>query len=258
MTSPDELTAADLHAALAAPVGAPFIGIVMLQTRFTRPLGDVGHPGTFDAPTRQLVVPGAVPRAVVTQAQTLRDSGLAEGFCACVELLVARGAMAITTSCGFLVLLQDQLQAAADRATGTPGQVPVVSSSLLQLPALLAQQPQVGVLTMDESALGPDHLRAAGVPADRLGDVIVHGLDATSHLAQTILNDREGLDLRQAQADVLALAVALKAAHPQLTDVVLECTNLPPYQAAIQQATGLRCHSLLTDTRLTASAAPAS
>jgi hypothetical protein len=252
MTLTDPLTAADLQAALDAPVGAPFIGIVMLQTRFARPLGDVGHPGSFDAPTRQLVVPGAVPRAVVTQAQSLRESGLAEGFCACVELLVARGAMAITTSCGFLVLLQEQLQAAADRAAGSPGVVSVVSSSLLQLPGLLRQQPQVGVLTMDEAALGADHLLAAGVPAARLADVIVYGLDPQCHLADTILNDREGLDLRQAQADALALAVALKAAHPHLTDVVLECTNLPPYQAAMQQATGMRCHSLLTDTRLQA------
>ncbi len=58
----------------AAPGG--FLGIAMLDTRFPRPPGDVGHPASFGVLTRQRVVPGAVPRSVVASAESLRASGL--------------------------------------------------------------------------------------------------------------------------------------------------------------------------------------
>jgi hypothetical protein len=66
----------------------------------------------------------------------------------------------ITTSCGFLVLLQRELQAAVN--------VPVVTSSLLQLPALLGREPCVGVRAISAEHLGHEHLLSAGVPKARL------------------------------------------------------------------------------------------
>jgi hypothetical protein len=42
----------------------------------------------------------------------------------------------------------------------------------------------------------------------------------------------------------------LKAREPSVTDVVLECTNMPPYRAAIEEATGLKTWCLLDDERL--------
>ena len=38
---------------------APFIGILMLDTRFERFPGDVGHPATWPFPVRFRIVPGA-------------------------------------------------------------------------------------------------------------------------------------------------------------------------------------------------------
>jgi hypothetical protein len=48
----------------------------------------------------------------------------------------------------------------------------------------------------------------------------------------------------------VAAAVALKAREPTLTDVVLECTNMPPYRDAILEATGFKTWCLLDDARL--------
>ena len=48
------------------------------------------------------------------------------------------------------------------------------------------------------------------------------------------------INLEPAAADVLAAAVALKNREPTLTCVVLECTNMPPYRAAIKAATGMK------------------
>jgi hypothetical protein len=228
----------------ASPSGeAPgFLGVVMLDTRFPRPPGDVGHPDAFGVPVRQRVVRGAWPGTIVRTAAGLRAAGVAPAFVHAVQALEAEGARAITTSCGFLVLLQDELQAAA--------RVPVVTSSLLQLPGLLARQPKVGVLTISAAALGPEHLLAAGVPVNRLGDVVVQGVVPAGEFATAILGNHGAMDLERAGRDVVDAAMALKQREPSLQAVVLECTNMPPYRQALEAATGLKTWALTDDENL--------
>lgn len=214
-----------------------FLGILMLRTRFPRLPGDIGHPASFAVPTRRVVVERATATTVVQDAPALRASGLLDDFAAAARRLQAQGAAAITTSCGFLVLFQRELQQAVP--------VPLVTSSLTLLPALLEAEPQVGVLTVSAQRLGPDYLLAAGVPADRLGDVPVEGMPADGAFAGAILGDRTDLDATQAAAEAVSAARRLLARAPLLRTLVLECTNLPPYAAAIERATGLRTRSLL-------------
>lgn len=231
-----------LTAAPAFGEAPGFLGVVMLDTRFPRPPGDVGHPDAFGVPVRQHVVRGAWPGKIVQTAAGLRAAGVAPAFVRAVQALEAEGARAITTSCGFLVLLQDELQAAA--------RVPVRTSSLLQLPALLAGERRVGVLTINAAVLGPEHLHASGVPASRLADVVVQGVDPAGEFATAILGNRDTLDTEKARRDVVDAAVALKQREPSLKAVVLECTNLPPYRQAIEAATGLKTWALTDDERL--------
>ncbi len=219
-----------------------FLGVLMLDTRFPRPPGDVGHPDTFGCAVRHRVVNGIWPDRVVASAAGLRAGRIVPALVAVLRQLEREGARAITTSCGFLVLLQKELQAAV--------KVPVVTSSLLQLPSLLASEQQVGVLTISSKHLGADYLRAAGVKREQLARVLVQGVEPASEFVTAILGNRETMDLQQAQADVVAAAVALKTRAPALRTVVLECTNMPPYAAAIEQATGLEVRSLLHTDRL--------
>jgi hypothetical protein len=209
-----------------------FLGILMLDTQFPRPVGDIGHPDTFQIPTRREIVRGIWPAKVVQSAAGLHQARIVAGFQGVVRNLEKRGAKAITTSCGFLVLIQKDLQAIT--------RVPVITSSLLLLPGLLKQYSQVGVLTISAAHLGKEHLRCAGVPRERLADVLVQGVEPGTEFVTRILGNQPQLDMAQAQQDVLAAAMALKACAPQLTTVVLECTNMPPYQAAIEAATGFK------------------
>ncbi len=219
-----------------------FLGVVMLDTRFPRLPGDIGHPDAFGVPVRQRVVLGAGPGKIVQTAAGLRAANVAPAFVQAVQALANEGALAITTSCGFLVLLQHELQAAVP--------VPVITSSLLQLPALLVRQRKVGVLTISSAALGADHLLAAGVPQERLQDVLVQGVDPAGEFASAILGNRETMDIEKAHGDVVAAAMALKQREPSLQAMVLECTNLPPYRHAIEAATGLKTWALTDDERL--------
>ncbi len=204
------------------------LGILMLDTVFARPLGDIGHPQSWRMPVRYAVVAGASAQRVVRQ----RSAGLLQPFIAAGLGLIERGAAAITTSCGFLSLLQAELSAALP--------VPVWTSSLLKLPELAGQAP--GVITVDAQALTADHLRAAGAPED----TPVQGLASGCHLQTVLLEDGPELDAHLACQDVLAAARHLQARHPELRSLVFECTNLPPYAAAVQQATGLPVHDITT------------
>ena len=219
-----------------------FLGVVMLDTHFPRPEGDIGHPSAFGVPTRRCVIAGAWPEKIVQSGSGLRKGRVVTPILQLVRRLERDGAKAITTSCGFLVLLQKDMQAQV--------KIPVITSSLLQLPGLLAQHAKVGVLTISSSKLGVEHLRAAGVARERMADVVVQGVDAKSEFATAILGNRPEMDFAKAAADVLASAVALKNLEPTLTCVVLECTNMPPYRAAIEAATGMKTWALVDDDRL--------
>ena len=211
-----------------------FVGLLMLDTRFPRIAGDVGHPATFDFPVRRHIVRGASPSRVVRG----RDPALLQPFIDAGRALVADGAAAIATSCGFLALFQRELQAALP--------VPVWTSSLLLLPeAALALQSwftgrHAGVVTVDAAALSADHLRAAGAdPATP-----IEGLAPGSSLQRSLLDDLPTLDEAAAEREVVAAARRLVRRDPQVGAIVLECTNMPPYAAAVRAATGLPVHDI--------------
>jgi len=207
----------------------PMLGILMLETRFPRLPGDIGHPATFDFPVRRRVVGGATPAAVVRGAA----AGVIDPFVDAGCALVAEGASAIATSCGFLARWQRELQAALP--------VPVWSSSLLLLADEL-RSACCGVITIEAASLTAAHFEVAGAdPATP-----VEGITPGSPLHRTLLEDREQLDFADARAQVLAAAARLLARHPEVDTLVLECTNLPPYARALRDATGLPVHDVTT------------
>jgi hypothetical protein len=211
-----------------------FLGILMLDTRFPRPLGDVGHPGTFERagiPVRFVTVRGASPGRIVKDA----DPALLQPFIDAAIGLARDGAAMLSTSCGFLAAYQAQL---ADAVAGVAVAVPVLSSSLLQA----ARFARPGIVTIDAAALGPAVLRGAGVPPG----TPVQGVAPGCEFHRRIMGNHGSLDLQQAEQDVVAAALQLVQAHPAVADIVLECTNMPPYRAAVARATGRAVHDIET------------
>ncbi len=206
------------------------LGMLMLQTRFPRPLGDVGHPRTFGFDVRRLVVHGATPERVVRGG----DAAPLQPFIDAARALVAEGCDAIATSCGFLALWQAELQAALP--------VPVWTSSLLQLAEQAALGRRCGVITIEAASLHAAHFEAVGAdPATP-----VEGIEPGSPLHLTLMQDLPELDEADAQKQVLAAARRLRARHAQIDTLVLECTNLPPYAPRLRAATGLAVLDVVT------------
>ena len=207
------------------------IGILMLQSRFPRIPGDMGHVDTWDFPVIYRVVAQASPEQVVLNGA----EGLLPGFIAAAQELEAEGVAAITTTCGFLCLFQDAL---ADAVS-----VPVVTSSLFQVAginALLVKGKRAGVLTISAASLSPKHLSAAGVPLDTpIGA-------PTGHFSDVILGDKPEMDIEQARADNVAAAQALLEKYSDIGAIVLECTNMTPYAREIQAAVNVPVFSIVS------------
>ena len=206
--------------------GAP-LGILMLEARFPRIPGDMGNAGTWPFPVLFRVVRGASPARVVLDGA----KGLLDDFIAAGRDLVDLGAEAITTNCGFLAIYQRELAEALA--------VPVATSSLMQVPwvqALLPPGQRVGVLTVSGSSLTPAHLDGAGIPRD----TPFIGTEGGREFFRVLIRaDATDMDVAAAEQDILDAGRALVARHPDIGAIVLECTNMPPYAAALREALGL-------------------
>jgi hypothetical protein len=209
-----------------AVYGAP-LGILMLEARFPRIPGDMGNAGTWPFPVLYRVVKGASPARVVLNGA----AGLLPDFLDAAAELVAQGAEAITTNCGFLSLFQRELASHV--------QVPVATSSLIQVPWVQATLPpgkRVGVITVSAGSLTRRHLEAAGVPPDTPFIGTEHGKEFFRVL---ILGEKQDMDVGLAARDILDAGRALLARHPVVGAIVLECTNMPPYAHALREVLGL-------------------
>ncbi len=199
----------------------------MLDAKFARVHGDMGNPLTWPFPVLYRVVHGASPQRVVLEGA----AGLLPEFIAAAQQLVYLGAEAITTSCGFLALFQRELAAAVN--------VPVATSSLMQVNPVQATLPagqRVGVITVNAATLGPAHLQAVGAPLD----VPCVGVENGRELYRVLVaGEKDRLDPVLAKQDVLDAGRQLMARHPEVGAIVLECTNMPPYAAALRAELGV-------------------
>jgi Asp/Glu/hydantoin racemase len=211
--------------------GAP-LGILMLEARFPRIPGDMGNALTWPFPVLYRVVKGASPERVVLH----EAKGLLDDFLDAANDLVAQGAEALTTNCGFLSLYQREIAARVG--------VPVATSSLIQVPWVQATLPpgkRVGIVTVSAKSLTPRHLEAANVPLDTPFTGTENGREFFRVL---ILGEKQDMDVELAAADVLDAGRRLVEQHADIGAIVLECTNMPPYAAAMRDALGLPVYDI--------------
>lgn len=215
------------------------IGVLCLDTAFTKIPGHIRNPATFDFPVIYQVVHGATPRRVVTEA----DPTLLDPFIDAARKLESEGVAAITAACGFLVIFQQRLADAV--------RIPLYSSSLIQLPMvhrMLAGGRKVGLLVADEHALTPRHLEAIGgesVP------ICVAGMAEHPEFREVILEGRRNnLDADRLGREVLDEVQHLAAHNPDMGALIIECTDLVPYAHAIQQHLGVPVFDIVTLTEM--------
>jgi hypothetical protein len=202
------------------------VGILMLETRFPRIPGDIGHAATWPFPVLYKVVRGATAERVTTATRGDRSTGLLDAFLDAGQELVRDGADGLTTSCGFLSIYQQELAEHCE--------VPVAASSLMQIPLverLLPPGKRVGVLTFSASRLGPEHLRAAGAAPE----TPIVGMENRREFWRYMAHSAMEFDIAAAREDVLEGGEELVSTYPDIGAVVLECTNMVPFARALWQ-----------------------
>lgn len=207
----------------------------MLDTSFTRPEGDIGNPATFPFPVAYEIVENATIERVVKTG----DPTLINPFVNAAKRLQQRGVKAITTSCGFLALFQKEIQQELT--------VPFYSSSLLQIPlASTMTAGTIGVLTAQKSSLTYNHFQGANAHHT---PIVIAGMDDMPAFRGAIIEETIPLDMEAVALEMKQVTRTLIENHPNVTALVMECTNMPPYRNALREVTKLPIFDVNTLTK---------
>jgi hypothetical protein len=204
------------------------VGIVCLEYFLPFIPGDVGNASTYDFPVLYREVKGATFEAVIVR----QDPAMLPVVLEAAEDLVRQGAKAVTSDCGYFGAYQREV------AEALP--VPVFLSSLMQVPfilSMLGPSRKVAALVANGASLSDRVLDALGI-ADR-SRIVFRGLEDKTEFRRTVLDECGTLDVDAVEQEVVEAALEVQAEHPDVGALLLECSDLPPYSAAVQAATGL-------------------
>lgn len=230
MTSQTQASLGILNLERGLPPGEPLRG--------PRP-GSLMNPATHDFPVIAETVEGAWADIVIRG-----DPRLEAPCVAAAQRLVERGAIAISSNCGFFIRHQAAVAASV--------KVPVVLSSLLLLPALLRQLPKaakLAVLTADSTHLGQE-LLGVDNPAER-ARIVIGGTEGGELWKNEMMRPPPFTDTVSIENDVTACVDRLRGAHPEIAAILFECTGFPIVAPAVRAFTKLPIYDITTLCRLT-------
>jgi len=211
------------------------IGILQSNAHIPMPPGDVGNASSFSFPVVYRLVEELTSERLIVQA----DPTLAGPLIREARMLEAMGVAAIMGDCGHLVQFQKEIAAAVD--------IPVFLSSWQQIPfirSILPPHKKIGVLMANSLHYRPHFLKNAGI--DDPGSLVVAGMQDQPAFRAAVIDETGILDSDAAGREVVAVGCSLLQAHPQLGAFFLECSDMPPYAAALQQAVRLPVFDFIT------------
>ena len=203
------------------------IGILLLDARMPFVPGDVANASTYKYPVVFKLVAGLETSVCLNGAPEFAEA-IADG----ARELAAQGVKGISSDCGFMLQYQ---QAAADAVD-----IPVAMSSLLQLPLIersIGPGKPIGIVTADSTNLTMDFMERAGLRPKN--PIVIRGMQDEPEFRSAILEAKGTLDTDLITAETVAMARSIQDEHPDLGAILLECSLMPPYASAVQEATGL-------------------
>lgn len=210
------------------------IGILLLDSSAPYIPGDVANATSYNFPVRFKKVPGLTVERIFNH-----DLSLLDGVIAAAYDLKNNGVRAVTGDCGFMAIYQKSLAKEID--------LPVFMSSLLQVPfisLLHGEKDKIGILTANAAALNRNVLKSCG--ADLPQRTVIRGLEKQPCFRSAFIDETGQLDRDKVEAEVVSTVLQMVQSDPALKALLLECSVLPPYGAAIQQAVGLPVFDYVT------------
>ncbi len=210
------------------------IGILLLDTFTPFIPGDVANASSYKFPVRFQRVKGFTVKRALEKDNTIFNSLLAAS-----KKLVEQGVRAVTGDCGFMGIHQQRLVNCLD--------VPVFLSSLLQIPfisSIIPENGKVGIITADSKSLDVSLFNAVGVKdIDRLE---IKGLQDKENFYKAVIEEVGTLNSKYIEKEIVFAAKQMIVEEPRIKAVLLECSCLPPYGAAVQEAVNLPVFDYIT------------
>jgi len=213
----------------------PALGILMLEGKMSVVPGCMASPATFPYP---------VVRKVVSGSRTPRGADDAWAmlplYIDAARELEREGVGAITANCGLIALMQKELAAAV--------RVPVATSALLLVPALsrMIGGRRIGILTFFTDAVSERNYNASGWSETEI-PIALDGVGEFPSWNEFLRTKEVPPELRRRlEADLVAVARRMVAAHPDVGAFVSECTMLPACLQAVRDELGLPVYDILT------------
>ena len=209
------------------------IGILVLDLWYPYLPGNVANASTFNFPVLYKILKGSTGPQILRAEPALLDL-IVEGG----RELEKQGARAIIGACGYFGNYQKEAAAILD--------VPVFLSSVLQIPIIrrgLKPNQKVGVICGDADALTSKLLSQCGV--DDLSDIVIAGAQDLPEF-QNIEQSTGHFNSYKLEQQLVNLARQLVSNNPDIGAILLECSDMPPYAWAIQNAVRLPVFDFIT------------
>lgn len=221
------------------------LGVLLLERGLpadavpSKPLpGSMVNSATYDFPVISEAVAGAWAENVVRG-----DPALEPAYIAAARRLVERGAIAISSHCGFSIRHQVAVAASVN--------VPVAMSSLLLLPTLLRQLPRsakIAVVTFDSTHLGED-LLGVDDPAER-ARIVVGGIEGGRFWRDELKRPPQWSGVDAIETDVADCVARLRVAHPEIAALLFECAGFPLVAPTIRRISKLPVYDITSLCRM--------
>ena len=218
------------------------VGILQIDYVYTPVLGDVDNANTFGFHTRFARVKGLTFERA--QRGDYDDTLRAAFLEAIAELKKAGPLVGISGNCGFMMWYQARVR----ELTSTP----VFMSALMQAPlveAAIGRDAKVLLLTANSKRLLAARnvlLREAGVTVDDPSKFVVQGVERLAGFEPLADPSLGTIDTEVARASLVDCVRSRIFADPSIACLLLECTELPPYEDALREATSLPVFSVVS------------
>ena len=201
------------------------IGIIINERKDPLPPGNVNNATSFPFPVRYKLVKGSNFQRLAREV----DPTLVDSLIHAAKELEEDGVRAISGGCGYFINFQKELASAVN--------IPVFMSSLLQVPLIhrsLKQGQKVGIICADSTCLTKEPLEKAGI--DDSISIAVGGMQDQLEFRRYIFDKVGVVDMDRLEQEVIEVVGNLLSNNPEVGAVLLECSDLPPFSKAVQEA----------------------
>ena len=211
------------------------VGIIYLEdVWYPMVPGNVVNACSYDFPVRMKAVPGLDFDRLGTGDPRIAEAIIQLGK----HMIEKEGIRALCSACGFFGIFHKTVAEALD--------IPVALSSMVQIPMIrniIKPSQKIGVLTANASALSVNILENCFI--DDPSCLVIKDLRHTRGV--TVIQESKGqFDNREMQREVVGAALELLEEDCDIGALLFECSDLPPYAAAVQAATQLPVFDFIT------------